>query len=63
MAIINKVISSSRAKKELQKIPRYIVENLAAWIEDVEHLGLNEVRKIANTIEFVSVEEVNKHEY
>jgi hypothetical protein len=28
-------------------MPRYIVESLAAWIDDVEDRGLEEVRKIS----------------
>ncbi len=76
-------------------MPRHIVENLAAWVEDVETQGLEEIRKIPGyhdeplhgdrrgqrsirlskayraiyvvkndrEIEFVSVEEVSKHEY
>jgi toxin HigB-1 len=38
---------SKRAQKQLQKAPRYIVENLAAWVDDVEERGLEEVRKIS----------------
>ena len=76
-------------------MPRYIIENLAGWVDDVETKGLEEVRKIPgyhdeplrgdrhgqrsirlsrayraiyiiqeeNKVEFVSVEEVSKHEY
>jgi hypothetical protein len=32
-------------RKQLQKVPRYIVENLAAWVDDVEDHGLEEVRQ------------------
>ncbi len=38
---------SNRARKQLQKVPRHIVENLAAWVDDVEARGLEEVRKIS----------------
>lgn len=34
------------AKKQLKKMPRHIIENLAAWVDDVETRGLEEVRKI-----------------
>lgn len=86
---------SKRAKRQLQKIPRHIVENLAAWADDVETRALEEVRKLPGYHdeplqgdrqgqrsirlsrayraiyairvdargEFVSVEEVSKHEY
>jgi toxin HigB-1 len=37
---------SKRARKQLQTVPRHIVENLAAWVDDVEERGLEEVRKI-----------------
>lgn len=83
------------ARKQLKKMPRHIVENLASWVDDVETRGLEEVRKIPgyhdeplhgdrqcqrsirlsrayraiyvvkdeSEIEFVSVEEVSKHDY
>lgn len=41
-----KVILSKQAKRDLLKVPSYIAQKLLAWIEDVEHEGLNEVRKI-----------------
>ncbi|MNL25208.1 hypothetical protein D3C87_1466810 [compost metagenome] len=76
-------------------LPRYIIEALNAWIEDVEFDGLENVRRIPGyhdetlrgvrtgqrsirlskayraiyilksdkTVKFVSVEEVNKHDY
>ena len=37
---------SRRARKQIRKMPRHIVENLAAWVDDVETRGLEEVRKI-----------------
>jgi proteic killer suppression protein len=93
--IIHRVELSKRAWKQLQTVPRHIVENLAAWVDDVEERGLEEVRKIPGyhdeplhgnrvgqrsirlskayraiyrvydngAIEFVSVEEISKHEY
>jgi len=45
--MIHRVELSKRARKQLQKMPRYIVENLAAWVDDVEDRGLEEVRKIS----------------
>lgn len=95
MTVLKIVILSSKAKKELKKLPRYIIEALAIWIDDVEKRGLLEVRKIPSyhdeplkgarlgqrsirlsrsyraiyiiktdgVIEFISVEEINKHEY
>lgn len=38
---------TERAKKELRKIPQFIVLKLQDWIEDVEERGLEEVRKIS----------------
>ena len=34
------------ARKHLKKAPRHIVENLAAWVDDVETQGLEEARKV-----------------
>jgi toxin HigB-1 len=45
--MIYRVELSKRARKQLQTIPRHIVENLAAWVDDVEERGLEEVRKIS----------------
>lgn len=92
---IIKVELSKLAQKQLKKLPRHIVENLAAWVDDVENVGLFETRKILGyhdeplkgdregqrsirlskayraiyimkedkKIEFISVEEVTKHDY
>ena len=86
---------SKKALKQLQKLPRHIVINLMAWVDDVEDSGLEEVRKRPGyhdeplqgerkhqrsirlsrsyraiyeikrdgSVEFVSIEEVSKHEY
>jgi proteic killer suppression protein len=92
--MIRRVELGKLARKQLKKVPRHIVENLAAWVDDVETRGLEEVRKIsgyhdeplhgdrkgqrsirlskayraiyvvkADEVEFVSVEEVSKHDY
>lgn len=44
--MIKSVVLSRLVQKRLKKLPRHIVENLAAWIEDVEVRGLEEVRKV-----------------
>jgi toxin HigB-1 len=44
--MVRKVELSKQARKHLKKVPRHIVENLAAWVEDVETQGLEEVRKV-----------------
>ena len=44
--MIRRVELSSLARKQLKKTPRHIVENLAAWVDDVETQGLEEARKI-----------------
>ena len=95
LEMIVRVELGKLARKQLKKMPRHIVENLAAWVDDVETRGLEEVRKVPGhhdeplrgdrqgqrsirlsrayraiyilkadgEIEFVSVEEVSKHEY
>ncbi|CEK10745.1 type II toxin-antitoxin system RelE family toxin [Legionella hackeliae] len=40
------VIITKSAKKDLEKVPKYIALKLVAWIEAVSHDGLLEVRKI-----------------
>lgn len=37
---------SRNALKQLRKVPLHIAIKLQAWIDDVGHRGLNEVRKI-----------------
>ena len=45
--MIHRVELSKRVRKQLQKVPRHIIENLAAWVDDIEDRGLEEVRKIS----------------
>ena len=92
--MINNVEISRSAKKDLKKVPSYIVVKLQAWVNDLEIQGLEEVRKVPGwhdeplhgkskgqrsirlsksyravyvikkaQIEFVSIEEVHKHDY
>ncbi len=93
--MIKRVELSRRVRKQLQKVPRHIVESLAAWVDDVETRGLEAARrtpgyhdeplhgkrqgqrsirlsrsyraiyivKVERAVEFVSVEEVSRHEY
>jgi len=42
---IKKVTISRSAKKELRKVPVFIVRKLLTWVEAVELEGLEEVRK------------------
>ncbi len=44
--MIRRVELSSLARRQLKKTPRHIVENLAAWVDDVEIRGLEEARKV-----------------
>jgi toxin HigB-1 len=44
--MIRRVELSKLARKQLKKIPSHIVENLAAWVDDVETRGLEEVRMV-----------------
>lgn len=43
--MIKRVHLSRRVRKQLQKVPRHIVENLAAWVDDVETRGLEAARR------------------
>lgn len=43
--LICRVVISKLAKKQITRLPRYIIESLAAWVDDVETRGLLEVRK------------------
>ncbi len=42
---IKKVIISGSAKKDLRKVPMFIVRKLLTWVDAVEKEGLEEVRK------------------
>jgi toxin HigB-1 len=44
--MIQRVELSKTARKNLKKVPRHIVENLAAWVDDVESRGLEKVRMV-----------------
>lgn len=44
--MIRRVELHTLARKQLRRVPRHIVENLAAWVDDVEARGLEAVRKI-----------------
>jgi proteic killer suppression protein len=44
--VINIVELSSLAKKQLKKLPLFIIISFQNWVEDVEERGLEEVRKI-----------------
>lgn len=46
MKDIFEVSLSRYALKQLKKVPLHIAVKLQAWIDDVGHRGLNEVRKI-----------------
>ncbi len=86
---------STKAGKDLRKVPLYIALKLQTWIDAVGHSGLDEVRKIPGyhdepltgkrkgqrsirlniayraiytinkdgVINFVEIQEVNKHDY
>ncbi len=40
------IIISSRAQKDLKKVPLQDIRKLSVWVNDVENLGLEEVRKL-----------------
>lgn len=44
--MIQRVEIAKRAEKQLQKLPRHIVDNLTIWVAAVELDGLEEVRKV-----------------
>lgn len=45
--MVNIVPLSARSKKDIAKLPTFIVNKLLAWVDDVEARGLEEVRKIS----------------
>ncbi len=47
MSNIFEVRITRRARKDIKSVPLYIALKLQAWIDDVGHRGLNEVRKIS----------------
>jgi proteic killer suppression protein len=44
--MIQRVEITRRAEKQLRKLPRHIVDNLAIWVAAVEFDGLEEVRRL-----------------
>ena len=44
--VIQRVELSKQVRKQIKKLPRHIIENLSAWVDDVETRGLEEVRRI-----------------
>ncbi len=92
--MINKVVLSIRARRQLLLVPAHVALKLAAWVEAVEATSIETVRKVPgfhdeplkgqrrgqrsirssrayraiyiirdDQMEFVSVEEVSKHDY
>ncbi|GAC1341968.1 MAG: hypothetical protein NVSMB23_14190 [Myxococcales bacterium] len=93
--MIKTVLITARAKKDLRVVPGHVLDKFTAWVQSVEAVGLEEVRKVpgfhdeplkgdrkgqrsirlnrayraiyvvskGSVAEFVSVEEVNKHDY
>lgn len=41
------VLLSQKAKKQLTKLPQYIVDKLSLWVEAVNHSCIREIRKIS----------------
>lgn len=46
LRMINRVVMTESAKKDLKRAPLHIVEKLNAWAYAVERVGLDEIRKI-----------------
>lgn len=93
--MINVVVLSRRAQRDLRSLPHHVATKLLYWVGEVETNGLEEMRKLPGfhdeplkgrrkgqrsirlsrmyraiyvvkrdgSLEFVSVEEVSKHEY
>ncbi len=40
------IVLTKQAKRDLMKVPLYIARKLSAWVNNVEHYGLTETRKI-----------------
>ena len=45
--MIQRVEITRRVEKQLRKLPRHIVDNLAIWVAAVEFDGLEEVRRLS----------------
>ena len=65
--MIKEVVLSRRAQKNLRSAPQHVATKLLYWVGLVETSGLEMTRKQPGfhdePLEFVSVEEVNKHDY
>ncbi len=44
--LINTVGFSRNAKKDIERLPRHIVDKLIIWVDSIEEKGIDEVRKI-----------------
>ncbi len=44
--MLNRVVLSRQAQKDLATVPKHVAVKLQDWVEDVEDRGLEEVRKI-----------------
>lgn len=44
--VVQKVVLSRRARKDLRRVPRHVALKLLAWVEAVEEDGLQEVRRV-----------------
>lgn len=44
--MIDKVVISKQAGKQLEKLQRYVADLFLAWVLDVERRGLEEVKKV-----------------
>lgn len=44
--IVDKVIFTKNAEKDLKKLPPHILNSFSAWVFSIENIGLQETRKI-----------------
>ncbi len=45
--LINKVLITKKASKEITKIPYFLIDKLETWIQTVEEIGLEETMKVS----------------
>jgi proteic killer suppression protein len=44
--VIKTVVLTERAKKDLRAVPTQVLDKIEAWVQSVEAIGLEEVRRI-----------------
>ena len=44
--MISRARISARSRRQLRRVPRHVIDKLLAWVEAVEHDGLEATRRI-----------------